>query len=276
MPLDDDFVLMAAPNGARRNHADHAALPLTPAELADQSRALVDTSVSVLHLHVRDANGAHSLDPELYRSAIAAIRARVGRQLIIQVTTEAVGRYRPQEQMAVVRELRPQAVSLALRELAPDADHEAGASRFFHWLRRESIWPQYILYSPAEAARFEDLRRKGFFGEDDPFCLYVCGSYVGEVPASVDQVHDFLAATTEPRAPWAVCAFGRQEHDVMLEAVAQGGHVRIGFENNLWLRDGELARDNAHLIRQWLQHARHQSRRPASAESVRQAFQVRG
>ena len=181
-PASASFLaLIAAPNGARRGPADQPAVPITPAELALCAETLLAEEVSVFHLHVRDAAGNHSLSPSFYREAISAIRGRVGDQLVIQVTTEAVGRYTRQEQMAAVRALRPEAVSLSLRELCPDEAAEAEAAAFFAWLRGESIWPQYILYSPGDLTRFEQLRRRGLFAEERPSCLFVAGRYTEQL-----------------------------------------------------------------------------------------------
>jgi 3-keto-5-aminohexanoate cleavage enzyme len=129
-----DVLIMVAPNGARRGRADHPAIPLTPAELARDVAACAAAGAAAVHLHVRDAARAHSLDPGLYREAVAAVRA-ASPDTVIQVTTEAVGRYTPAEQMATVRALRPEAVSLALRELIPDAAAEAPARDFLAWMR---------------------------------------------------------------------------------------------------------------------------------------------
>ncbi|MDX1380592.1 MAG: 3-keto-5-aminohexanoate cleavage protein, partial [Xanthomonadales bacterium] len=113
--MSEPLVVICAPNGARMGRDRHPAVPLTPAELAEAARALVDAGVSVLHLHVRDAHGRHSLAVADYRAALTAIRAAVGKALVLQVTTEAAGRYSRAEQMALVSALRPEAVSLALR-----------------------------------------------------------------------------------------------------------------------------------------------------------------
>ena len=51
-------------------------------------------------------------------------------------------------------------------------------------------------------------------------------------------------------ASWSICAFGHREFDVMTDAIANGGHCRVGFENNLYLKDGSLAPSNADLVRQ--------------------------
>jgi uncharacterized protein (DUF849 family) len=244
----EPLVVIAAPNGARLDKAGHPAVPLTATEIADCAADLATVGVSILHLHVRDERGGHVLDATRYREAMDAIRERVADRLILQVTTEAVGRYDRRQQMALVRELRPEAVSLALRELCPDTATEAEAGHFFRELIDADVWPQYILYSAAEAARFEQLRQDGFFGTAKPFALFVIGRYSSSLLGDPGEL-DIYLDTFEPGAfPWAVCCFGATEAAAVKRASLAGGHVRIGFENNRTLPDGSLARDNAQLV----------------------------
>lgn len=265
----DRVMIIAAPNGARRSRKDHPRLPLSDIELADCAGELLAEGVSVLHLHVRDPRGRHSLDPDRYQTAIAAIRARVGESLILQVTTEAVGRYSRAEQMAAVRALGPEAVSLALNELCPDADAERECARFVAELLARQIWPQYILYSADDVRRFDDLHRRGLFAEDRPACLLVLGRYSDSLEGRPQELDAMLAAADCRQFSWAACCFGRYENAAMLEATAAGGHVRLGFENNLVLCDGTPARDNAQLITQYRESAGHLGRRPATADEIR-------
>ena len=267
-------IIISAPNGARRTTADHPAIPVTPEQLADTAAELVDQQVSVLHLHVRDKNQRHSLDVDLYRAAISAIRSRVGEQLIIQATTEAVGIYQPGQQMEAIRELRPEAVSLSLGELCPDEAAEDSAAKFFHWLVQENIWAQYILYSPGELRRFDELRKNGVFAQDHPLCLFVLGRYADQVEGVRSDLDAFLAAVDCTAFPWGVCCFGGKENDVMIAATGLGGHVRIGFENNLWMPDGRQAKNNAELIAQYLESGKGLDRKPASTDEVREAFDL--
>jgi len=265
-------MVIAAPNGARRSHADHPALPVTADELAHCAAALLAAGVSVLHLHVRDSAGRHTLSPDAYRAAIRRIRRATDDALVLQVTTEALGRYSAEEQMAVVRQLRPESVSLALRELCPDDGSELLAAGFFLWLVRERIWPQYILYSVADLQRFEDLRRRGVFAVEHPSCLLVLGRYADQQIGDPAELDSLLSSVDCRCFAWSVCCFGPREQEAMLAALAKGGHARIGFENNLLLADGTLAADNTALVRQFTAVAERSSRRPASADEVRAAF----
>lgn len=270
--MADPLVVIAAPNGARLDKEGHPAVPLSAEELADCAADLVDVGVSVLHLHVRDAQGRHALDAGRYREAIAAIRARVGEALVIQVTTEAVGRYSAAEQMALVQDLEPESVSLALRELCPDTGSEKDALRFFAELHERGVWAQYILYGPDEASRFEAMRRTGGFGTRRPFALFVLGRHSPSLRGDPAELRGFLAAADTSAFPWAVCCFGPDEARAMQRAAQAGGHLRIGFENNRFLPDGRLARDNAHLVAAELDFLRQSgaTMRPiATAEWVR-------
>lgn len=269
----DRVIVIAAPNGARRGQSDHPALPITAPEIAACAESLIAEGVSVLHLHVRDESGAHTLNVDRYRQAIEAVRDRVGASLIVQMTTEAVGIYGREQQMAAVRELRPEAVSLALRELCPDAAAETEAAEFFAWLGRERIWPQYILYSAADVRRFDALRRRGIFADDRPSCLLVLGRYAANLEGRPDELAVLLDAADCREFPWAACCFGRHENEAVLSAAAAGGHVRIGFENNLVLCDGTPARDNAQLIAQFREAAAHLRRKPVGADEIRAIWQ---
>jgi uncharacterized protein (DUF849 family) len=262
------LAVTVAPNGARTGPRDHPAVPLTPGDLAVAAVACRDAGAAVLHLHVRDEQGGHSLDAGRYREAIAAIRAAVGDDQVIQVTTEAAGRYTPTEQMALVRELRPEAVSLAVTELVPDTAAEHDARAFFAWLAGEPIQPQLILYSAAELERYQALRAGGVIPDMPHWLLFVLGRHAADRTADPVELLPFVQRH-DPAVPWAACAFGVREHACTVAAAALGGHVRVGFENNFLLKDGTTSPDNAALVAQTADAARALGRPLASAADVR-------
>ena len=265
----EPVILLCAPNGARKSAADHPVLPISPDELADCAESILAAGASVMHVHVRDDDGGHSLDVERYQDAIAAIRQRVGDKLVLQATTEACGIYSATEQMRVVRELMPEAVSLALQELCPDETLEEVAGEFFAELNTNNIMAQYILYSPQEVARFVSLKRKGVIPDSPAFVLFVLGRYSDDLTGDPEALTQFVDAIQD-EAVWAVCCFGRTEAAAVAKAVAIGGHARVGFENNLLLPDGRTAADNAELVH--LAASNSGERSLANADDVRQYF----
>ncbi|MBP5857578.1 3-keto-5-aminohexanoate cleavage protein [Marivibrio halodurans] len=266
----DPLIIAVAPNGARRTKRDHPALPITPAELAEEAARCRAAGASMIHLHVRDAEDGHSLDPGRYREATAAIRARVGDDMVIQVTTEAAGRFAPAEQMAAMRDLRPEAMSIAMRELLPEGgDVEAGAD-FLAEMRAGGTLLQYILYDAEDARRFASLRASGRLPGGRASVLYVLGRYRADSRSVPRDLLSFLnAVADDPSVLWSVCAFGPLEAGCCLTAAGLGGHVRVGFENNLLLADGGRAPDNAALVTQIADAAPLMGRQVAGAAHAR-------
>ncbi|MBS99365.1 MAG: class III aminotransferase [Oceanospirillaceae bacterium] len=244
--MPDKRLIIVAPNGARRTKADHPALPITPAELADTVARCADAGAAMVHLHARTASGEHSLEVEDNRAVLEAVHQRLDDRVIIQLTTEAVGRYQPDQQMALIKALKPQAASFALRELIPSPDHEQSAADFFHWVAEQRILAQYILYSEQDLAYYLNLIERGLLPRNGHHLLFVLGRYTAGQQSSPDDLAPFLALI--PRlngVRWAVCAFGHSEQTCLLATARAGGDLRIGFENNLYSAGGVLAADNA-------------------------------
>ncbi|MFG1349805.1 3-keto-5-aminohexanoate cleavage protein [Xanthobacter autotrophicus] len=263
------LIVANAPNGATRTTADHPALPMSAQALARTAAESLEAGAALLHFHVRDAEGRHLLDADAYRDASAAIRAAVGDRLVLQITSEAAGRYRAPEQMAVVRDVRPEAVSLALREIIPDDAAETAAADFFAFVRRERILTQIILYSAQDVVRYGALKARGVLGEGQNFPLFVLGRYTtGQVSQPTDLL-PFLAAGAEIAPLWSMCAFGPKENACASVAAGLGGHVRVGFENNLFAPDGTLAQNNAAQVQRACAAARTLGRPLASADMAR-------
>ncbi len=241
-------MIMVAPNGARLQKSDHPKIPLSPEELSIEALACAKAGASAIHLHVRDENGDHALDVQRYRQAIDAVRKAVGDQINIQITTEAVGIYTAEQQIACVRGVVPDAISVALKEVIPDIESEPAARAFFLWMQENKVSPQFILYDAQEVDRFFELQVKGVIPFKAPFLLFVLGRYAKDQQSSPEDLDPFLHVMAQRDLPWACCAFGRREAECAAYASQCGGHVRVGFENNLLLPSGKVAKGNAELV----------------------------
>ncbi len=247
-PARKRVVVAVAPNGGRKTKADHPLLPTTPDKLARTAAECLEEGAAMVHLHVRDAEGVHVLDAEAYRAAIGRICETVGDRLVVQITSELMGRYSPAEQMAVVLETHPEAVSFALRELAPETKDEKALGDYLSRLKQMRIWPQIILYSAEEATRLAAMQREGLIPFDGLAVLYVLGRFSLLGRAAPSDLLPFLAPFAPRFASFSVCAFGRREAACVVAGALFGGHVRVGFENNVALPGGEQVATNADLV----------------------------
>jgi uncharacterized protein (DUF849 family) len=244
---------------------------MTPEEIAREAAACVRAGTSVLHLHVRDDEGKHSLDPRRYLAAMDAIYREVGDDLIVQITTEAVGLGKAPQQIEVVQSVCPRAASVALRELIPNDSFLPQAADFFAWSKRQGVALQFILYTPQEARQLKALVEAGVVCDERPNSLFVLGRYSADQQSAPMDLLAFLSDW--PQAwPWSVCAFGLSEARCMAAAIGLGGHVRVGFENNLHLPDGRLADGTSDLASIVQELARGVGRGTASVAHARHVY----
>ena len=240
--------MAVAPNGGRKTKADHPALPLTADELARAAAECLERGASMIHLHVRDAEGRHCLDAEAYRAAIARI-CEAGRRSAGRADHQRIARAlfpRRAEGGGAQDQSRGGVAGVA--RTRPREGGRAGFGEFLGQLKQMRIWPQIILYSPDEAARLGAMVKQGLIPFDSLSVLYVLGRFALMRTAAPRDLLPFLAPDMPRFESWSVCAFGRREAACVTAAALLGGHARVGFENNLFLPDGARAASNAELV----------------------------
>ncbi len=238
---------MAAPNGARKTRQHHPWLAVSIDQTVSEALRCYRAGASILHGHVRGKQEEHVLDPGLYLELIAEMSLRVP-EMLVQMTTEAVGQYTPHEQADCVYAVHPKMISIAVREMAGkggDLDH---ARAFYHWNANNNIHVQHIVFDAQDLTRLMELQNQGVIPATKQCVLFVLGRYIEHRESVPEDIEPFLRVKGDLAMDWFVCAFGRHEQDCALSAIEQGGHARVGFENNLLLADGSQAKYSADLV----------------------------
>jgi len=245
--------IMVAPTGARRGASDHPALPITIPQIVIEAQNCFVAGAQAIHVHVRDADAKHSLDAGLYTELLAELDVAVP-DMMVQITTEAVGIYSPQEQRALVQNLCPKQVSISLSEMSAEKNDET-LKQFYHWANEADVGIQHILYSPQEVQMMEDYVARGIISTNSLELLFVLGKYSRADASRPENIAAYQAERKGAiaQAGWAVCAFGRHETACLVQAIRDGGKARIGFENNLLNSDGSLAPSNASRVEELVQ-----------------------
>jgi uncharacterized protein (DUF849 family) len=174
--------------------------------------------------------------------------------MLFQATTESASLYSPDEQMAFVDALEPAPISIAIREFLPVTDSALAA--FLHRAVSRGFWMQYIIYTVDELKHLVRLQTDGIVPQVRPAVLFVLGSYLDQRSGNAEDLLPFVQHIIAGW-PWSVCSFGDQEHQCTIAAALLGGHMRVGFENNVLLVDGSPAGRNATLVQQAVDGLRH-------------------
>jgi len=261
------LIITAALTGAEVTRADQPALPITPQEIALAAQACVEAGAAIVHLHARKPDGSATQDPTVYRDIIAAVRARC--DVIIQVSTGGAVGMTAQERLAPVN-LRPEMASLSMGSvnfgddvfLNPPADIAA----FSHAMAAQGVKPELEIFDTGMLATANRWLKKGLLGAC-PHVDFVLG-VPGGMPATPEALM-YLKAQLPEGASWSVAGMGPAQLQLGAMAIVLGGHVRVGFEDNIYFRKGELALSNAQLVERMAILGRLLERPPATPQEAR-------
>ena len=110
--------LMVAPNGSKRMKIDHESIPMTIGEICSTAKACYNSGAEAIHFHVRNNDGLHVLDSGLYKEALAELNLIVPK-MHLQITTEAIGKYSPEDMRKLAYNVLPPGISIGVKEMIP-------------------------------------------------------------------------------------------------------------------------------------------------------------
>lgn len=267
----DKVIITAALTGSRTTKAHNPAVPYTPEEIAEDAVACWRAGAAVVHIHVRDPQtGAPSMDLALFREVVERIRARC--DLILNLTTSGLYLEGPdalERRLAPVT-LRPELCSLDIGSvnfqdrvfLNPPQWGETAARR----MRDSGVKPEIEIFDVGHVAQALDLIAQGLVAEPPYFQL--CMGVRWGIPATPENLL-FLRSQLPAGAQWSVLGVGRAQWPMVALGLLLGGHVRVGFEDNVYLERGVLAASNAQVVEKAVRLARDLGREVASPTEAR-------
>ena len=232
--------LMVAPNGARKVKKDHPEVPLTIKETVEVAKNCYEAGAGAIHLHVRNDKGEHVLDAGLYKEALNELEHQVPK-MHIQVTTEAVGKYSPEEMRKLAYDVTPPGTSIGIAEMIPSRNPTDEDIKLYRYLTEAGTKIQHLLYNPDDISLLVNLLNKAEIPTDGAWCLFVIGHYSGKI-SYPENIPMFLEKMRENNInlDWAICAFAKEEISCLEKAINLGGKIRVGFENSLFMPNGEI------------------------------------
>lgn len=272
--MDSPLIITCALTGAETKREHQPNLPLLPEEQAVAAEQAVRAGASIIHLHVREDDGRPSQSEERFREAIVAIRKRVP-EAIIQISTGgAIGE--SIENRAKPLSLKPEMASLNLGTMNFGDDvfynHPRDIVALASRMHQSGTIPELEIYEVGMLESAFRLVKKGILREPlhFQFVLGVPGGMSGE-PANLFHLVSILKSyQNEHPVHWGVAGVGKFELPIAVQAMLMGGHVRVGFEDNIYYCKGELAKSNAQLVERIARIAKELGREVATPSMTKQ------
>jgi len=276
MPLQlpsDKIIITVAQTGALVNKSMNPNVPEQPAEIVDSAYACYNEGAAIVHVHARDHSGENTSDPEIFRQIRDGIRQKCG--LIIQYSTGG-GPNLSQEQRIECLKATPEMASLNMGSMMRISGKYAGIpwsnmpqeiETYIGRMRELGVKPEMEVYNLAMFREVSAVIEKGLVEKPYYINLVLGMRYQGAcdaTPKILTLLHDFLPAD----AYFNCTAVGTAQLPLATMAMVLGGCIRVGLEDNIYYRKGELA-TNAQLVARVVRIARELGKEPATPEEAR-------
>ncbi|EWT05785.1 3-keto-5-aminohexanoate cleavage protein [Intrasporangium chromatireducens Q5-1] len=263
-------LITVAPTGAETAKADFPALPTTPEELVETAVACEAAGAGLIHIHVRDKEHRPTLDKSLLREAVVAVREAT--DLVVQLSTGGAVTD-PLEDRLTVLEADPDSCSLTCGTTNFGEGVFLNPWGFMVDLYRQAqeheVVPEFEIF---ELGHVHALRRLidecGLPYGGKVHVDFVMG-VPGAMPATPQVLMAGLALLPPETTSWSATGIGRSHLSIVAAALAAGGHLRVGMEDNLMFAKGQPVSHNRELVARAAEVASLMQRPPMSTTEAR-------
>jgi 3-keto-5-aminohexanoate cleavage enzyme len=272
--MKNKMVITCALTGAETTRKHNPNLPITAEEIGHAAAEAKEAGASIIHLHVRDEKGEPKQDPKVFKPAIDAIRKKT--DVVIEITTGGAVGDTPEDRMKPLA-LEPEMASLDCGCCNFGDDYLINsvpiAKEFASAMNKYKVFPTLELFDVGHIYSVQTLIKEGLI---KPPYHY---SFVLGVPNCLPfdpDIANLMKSKLPPQSYFTVMGIGRYTIPAHCYAIASGGFIRTGFEDNVYYAKGELAKSNAQLIERAVRISKEAQLEIATPADVRKMFNLRG
>ncbi|MDI9493880.1 MAG: 3-keto-5-aminohexanoate cleavage protein [Bacillota bacterium] len=260
--------------GAEVTKEQNPAVPYTIEEIVREAKSAYDAGASIIHLHVRWDDGTPTQDTGRFQEAIDGI-LEVCPDVIIQPSTGgAVGMTDAERLASIEVTPTPEMATLDCGTLNFGGDEifvntENTIINFAKIMKEKGIKPEIEVFDKGMIDIALRLDRKGLLVHPLHFD-FVLGV---QMSATLRDLA-FMVGSIPPGSTWTACGIGRHNFEIAAGAIIMGGHVRVGFEDSLYLAKGVLAKSNGEMVDKVVQLAKFFGREIATPDEARKILSL--
>lgn len=265
----EKLIITACICGAEVTKEQNPAVPYTVEEIAREAKSAYDAGAALIHLHVREDDGTPTQSKERFEACIKAIK-EVCPDVIVQVSTGGAVGMSNDERLQPL-ELSPEMATLDCGTCNFGGDEifvntENMIIDFVKKMNEKQVKPEIEVFDKGMVDMAIRLNRKGHILQPMHFD-FVMGVNGGISAQPRDLV--FMVGSIPAGSTWTVAGVGRNQFPMAAMGIIMGGHVRVGFEDNVYLEKGVLAKSNGELVAKVARLAKELGREIATPDQAR-------
>ncbi|WP_435335825.1 3-keto-5-aminohexanoate cleavage protein [Haloarchaeobius sp. TZWWS8] len=250
--FEKKLVISVATTGGHQGKEANPNLPEQPEEIAQDLAECEEAGASIVHIHARDEDGDGTKDVARFQEIRDCIDEYCD-DIIVNFTTGGGGIYSREERIAPILETEPRP-ELATIDLGPinfgqtrtAVNTREQNEEYAERMRDAGVKPELELFNPGQIPEADHLIEEGLL--DAPYWATVIFGMQNGMPPGPRNLINFVDNLPDP-VEWQALAVGKHQLPMTTAAITMGGHVRVGMEDNIYYRKGELAESNAQLVR---------------------------
>ena len=274
----DKLIITAAICGAEVTKEQNPAVPYTVEEIVREAKSAVDAGAAIVHLHVRFDDGTPTQSRERFQECEEAIYKECPNVILIPSTGGAVGMSPEERLQSTDTTPLPEMATLdcGTCNFGDEIfDNTMPTMRAFgKRMLERGIKPEYECFEMGHLDTILNMARKGQVPGAPMQFNFVLG-VPGCTPATVDNLC-WLVKNIPAGSTWTATGIGRYAFQLAAPAIVMGGNVRVGFEDNLYLERGVLAKSNGELVDKVVRMAKLLGCEVANSDEAREILGLRG
>lgn len=268
----EKLIITAALTGAETTKEANPALPTSPEEIGEAACLCRQAGASMVHIHARKPDGTSTQDSQTYGEIISQIRRRC--DILIQVSTGGAVGMTPEERMQPLA-LGPDMATLSTGSVNFGEDLFVNTMEdiraFAKSMAREKVRPEIEVFDTGMVQNALSLVKEGILQLPLHFDLVL--GVPGAMPGTPEALM-YMRSLLPGGCTWTVAGIGRAELTLGAMAIILGGHVRVGFEDNIYYQRGQLAKSNAQLVQRVVRLAAELGRAVATPEEAKRILNL--
>lgn len=267
--MKNKTIITVATTGAFPTKKHNPAIPMTPEEIANDVYDCWLAGASIAHLHMRDDNEQGTMDKARFKKTVELIRAKC--DIVLNLTTSGDLNATDETRMAHLIDLKPEMASYDCGTMnwghsTLFVNHPQFLEKLGQVMLENHVKPEIEIFDAGMIYNSEYYLKKGVLQAPTHY-QFVLGAPGGST-ATVENLV-YLKSQLPVGSTWSALGIGQGHIPIMLTAIAMGGHIRVGLEDNIYYAKDRLAKSNRELVERAVRLVKEANKEVATPDDAR-------